>query len=99
MQARGYKEMSSILGFFIGRPKRALVLSYMGPNAGGEGGRSREVSANEYSCTHETQINFGDLTPYLTYGCKKSDSLCNGLWKKNLNTFFLKKASTVLSKT
>jgi hypothetical protein len=27
------------------------------------------VSANEYSCTHGAQINFGDLTPYLTYGC------------------------------
>ncbi len=25
------------------------------------------VSANEYSCAHGTQINFGDLTPYLTY--------------------------------
>jgi hypothetical protein len=25
------------------------------------------VSANEYSCTHKAQINFGDLTPYLTY--------------------------------
>jgi hypothetical protein len=25
------------------------------------------VSANEYSCAHEAQINLGDLTPYLTY--------------------------------
>jgi hypothetical protein len=25
------------------------------------------LSANEYSCTHEAQINFGDLTPYLPY--------------------------------
>jgi hypothetical protein len=24
-------------------------------------------SANEYSCAHGAQINFGDLTPYLTY--------------------------------
>ncbi len=31
-----------------------------------EGG-SCEVLANEYSCTHWAQINFGDLTPYLTY--------------------------------
>ena len=31
----------------------------------GEGG-SR--SANKYSCSHGAQINFGDLTPYLTYG-------------------------------
>jgi hypothetical protein len=33
----------------------------------GEGG-SCGVSASEYSCTHGAQINFGDLTPYLTYG-------------------------------
>jgi hypothetical protein len=31
----------------------------------GEGGGG--VSANEYSA-HEVQINFGDLTLYLTYG-------------------------------
>jgi hypothetical protein len=31
----------------------------------GEGG-SCGFSANEYSCTHGAQINFGDLTPYLT---------------------------------
>jgi hypothetical protein len=36
----------------------------MSPNAGGCCG----VSANEYSCAHGAQINFGDLTPYLTYG-------------------------------
>jgi hypothetical protein len=33
--------------------------SYMSPNAGS--------SANEYSCAYGAQINFGDLTPYLTY--------------------------------
>jgi hypothetical protein len=27
------------------------------------------VSANEYICAHGTQINFGDLTPSLTYDC------------------------------
>jgi hypothetical protein len=27
------------------------------------------VSTNEYSCTHGAQTYFGDLTPYLTYGC------------------------------
>jgi hypothetical protein len=37
----------------------------MSPNAGG-GGRCG-ISANEYSCAHGAQINFGDLTPYLTY--------------------------------
>jgi hypothetical protein len=31
------------------------------------GGGSCGVSANEYSCTHGAQINFGDLTPYITY--------------------------------
>ncbi len=31
----------------------------------GEG--SCVFSANEYSCAHGAQINFGDLTPYLTY--------------------------------
>ncbi len=35
-----------------------------GPGGGGAGGR---VSANEYRCVHGAQINFGDLTPYLTY--------------------------------
>jgi hypothetical protein len=37
----------------------------MRPNA--RGGRSCGVSANENSCAHGAQINFGDLTPYLTY--------------------------------
>ncbi len=37
----------------------------MSPNAG-EGGSG--ASANEYSCAHGAQINFGDVTPYLTYG-------------------------------
>ncbi len=31
------------------------------------GGGCWEVSANEYTCAHGAQINFGDLTPYLTY--------------------------------
>ncbi len=39
-----------------------------------EGG-SCGVSANEYSCTHGAQINFGDLTPYLTYGCTPTQFL------------------------
>jgi hypothetical protein len=33
----------------------------------GEGG-SGGVSANEYNCAHGAQINFVDLTPYLTNG-------------------------------
>jgi hypothetical protein len=36
------------------------------PKWGGGGGCG--VLANEYSCAHGAQINFGDLTPYLTYG-------------------------------
>jgi len=39
------------------------ALSFAGRRGGVAG-----VSANEYSCTHGAQINFGDLTPYLTYG-------------------------------
>ncbi len=31
------------------------------------GGGGCGISANEYSCAHGAQINFGDLTPYLTY--------------------------------
>ncbi len=38
----------------------------MRPNAGWGRGVAG-VSANEYSCAHGAQINFGDLTPYLTY--------------------------------
>ncbi len=41
----------------------------MSPNAGGWQGCG--VSANEYSCAHGAQINFGDLTPYLTYDGKE----------------------------
>jgi hypothetical protein len=41
-----------------------MVPSYIGPNAG-RGGRG--VSAKDYSCAHGAQINFGNLTPYLTY--------------------------------
>ncbi len=32
-----------------------------------DGGGGFGVSAIEYSCAHWAQINFGDLTPYLTY--------------------------------
>ncbi len=44
-----------------------IAPSYMSPKAGGGG--SCGVSANEYSCTVYTgaPLNFGDLTPYLTY--------------------------------
>jgi hypothetical protein len=36
------------------------------PKCGDRGGL--RVSADEDSCVHGAQINFGDLTPYLTYG-------------------------------
>jgi hypothetical protein len=49
--------MSSLLG-------AALVYD---PKCGGRGGENGRASANENSCTHGAQINFGDLTPYLTY--------------------------------
>jgi hypothetical protein len=39
----------------------------MSPNAGLGGGGGWGVSANEYSCEQGAQINFRDLTPYLTY--------------------------------
>jgi hypothetical protein len=35
--------------------------SYMSPNEGGR--RGSAGSANEYSCEHGAQINFGDPTP------------------------------------
>jgi hypothetical protein len=54
----GYKEMSSWL------TTSALVYE---PKCTGGGGGSCGVSANEYSCAHEDKINFGDLTPNLTF--------------------------------
>jgi hypothetical protein len=53
--------------FFIKLIFRPIAPSYKRPNAGGEGG-SCGGSANEYSCAHRAQINYGDLTPYLTNG-------------------------------
>jgi hypothetical protein len=35
------------------------------------------VSVNEYSYAHGAQINFGDLTPYLTYDASLSSFNCN----------------------
>jgi hypothetical protein len=32
-------------------------------------------SANEYSCAHGAQINFGDLTPYLAYANDEKDEI------------------------
>ncbi len=45
---------------YLGWP---TAISYMRPNAGG--GEGWGPSANEYSCAHGAQINFGDLSPYV----------------------------------
>jgi hypothetical protein len=46
----------------------------MSPNAGDGGGRvAGSLSANEYSCAYGAQINFGDLTPHLTYDSHGGD--------------------------
>jgi hypothetical protein len=47
---------------YLGCP---IATSYMSPNAGR--GWDCGVSANEYSCAHRIQINFGDLNRYLSY--------------------------------
>ncbi len=50
---------------YLGWP---ITPSYISPN-GGEGGRCGvSVSVDDNSCALGAQINFGDLTPYLTYG-------------------------------
>ncbi len=59
--ARGLQRDVVHLGKILGWPIAPL---YMSPNAGGGG---CGVSANDYSCALGAQINFGDLTPYLTY--------------------------------
>ncbi len=55
----GYKEMSSVLTDQY-RPRMRAQMWRVGWG-GGCG-----VLANEYICAHGTQINFGDITPYLT---------------------------------
>jgi hypothetical protein len=42
------------------------------PKCGGGGVR---VSANQYSCAHGAQINFGVLTPYLAYANDEKDEV------------------------
>jgi hypothetical protein len=58
-----HKEMSSILA-----DQYALVDE---PKCGGWGWGCG-VPANEYSCAHGAQINFGDPASYLTYGLSQS---------------------------
>ncbi len=67
---------------------RQIALSHMSPNAGGGG--SCGVSANEYSCAQNgAQINFEDLTPYLSYDtvpqvCRKGEPFVDLLLLGNL---------------
>ncbi len=69
----GHKKMSSTL-----LTDSALVHE---PKWGGGGGCGCVVSAIglsqcEYSCAHGAQLNFGDLTPYLTYDPNHLLCLC-----------------------
>ncbi len=57
----GYKEMLSIL---VDQWRPRIWAQMRGKGGGGGSG----VSANEYSCAHGAQINFGYLTPYLFNG-------------------------------
>ncbi len=69
---------------YLGWP---IAPSYMSPNAGEEG--SCRVSANEYSCRHmvtdKAQLNFGDLTLYLTYGLSRKSSDADFLFEQKYN--------------
>ena len=58
------------IGLNQGVTKRCRLswVSYMSPTAGGPGGGVCGVSAKDYKCANRAQLNFGDLTPYLTYG-------------------------------
>ncbi len=49
----------------------------------GEGG-SCGVSADEYSYAHEAQINFGDLTPHLTYDSRLQSEVRKGFVSRNV---------------
>ncbi len=62
----------SYLSYYNGYRLSWLTKSatYLSPNTEGEGGGCR-VSANVYSCTHEAQINFVDITSHLTYGWER----------------------------
>ncbi len=59
------------------------IAPWYNPNCGRMGGRGCGDSANEYSCAHHTwhgaQINFVELTPYLTYKSNYCYFLCSPL--------------------
>ncbi len=53
-----------------------IVLPYMSPNAlgwGGWGAWGGVFAGSQPMSTHGAQINFGDLTPYLTYDVARGD--------------------------
>jgi hypothetical protein len=56
----------------------------------GGGGVGCGVSANEYSCAHGAQINFGDRTLYLTYICmvKAEEQQCRMRISMDYQTLF-----------
>ncbi len=79
---------------YLGWP---IAPSYMSQNAGG-GGRGLlrcGVSANEYSCAHGAQINFGDLTSYLTYVQKPMLALFFGSHETSQIIWISKPAPTI----
>ncbi len=55
------------------------ALVYTSPNAGGWGAaETKPVSKAVHITWHGAQINFGDLTPYLTYASDLVDLVCLG---------------------
>jgi hypothetical protein len=56
---------------------------------------------NEYNCAHGAQLNFGDLTPYLTYAsrCFYTDSHCECStgWLEPMLDRIAKKNTTVVA--
>ncbi len=61
----------------------------MSPNGEGWGGGIVGLSANEYSCAHGAQINFGDLTQYLCYGWKEINIDCESILGSGMEGLWL----------
>ncbi len=58
------------------------------PKCGGGGASGVRGVSHEYSCAHGSQINFGDLTPYLTYdGWDVERELAGGLKEEERQIF------------
>jgi hypothetical protein len=77
LKQRGHKEMSSILA----DQQRPRIWAQMRGDREG-------ISANECSCAHGAQINFGYLTPYLT--CVLKQTRCNTWRLRNFNHDFVR---------